>query len=191
MYLWRNPPPNSSYPLPPDVDDMDSTEPYAAVYGANAQQLFEKPNSQRIPLSEERRAMNKTGLYRYSSSGRPRGSSSLNDMRSGPLPPPYQSQGPIGTSNTSRLHGSSKLSRPLASLSPTPPGQQPHAVQATRKRTIVHHRRESSRGARTREIIIAKRPYRNTPLSRSRTTLNSPAWIQEVVVNKGGGEIAL
>ncbi|KAJ2676651.1 hypothetical protein IWW42_000526 [Coemansia sp. RSA 1085] len=175
MYLWRNPPPNSSYPLPPDIDDMDNcaTEPYATMYGSNAQRPAEKPNSQRMPLSEERQTIAKTGGYRYGSSGGPRGSSSLNDMRAGPLPPPYQSQGPIDANSTSRLHGSSKLSRPLASFSPLPPGQQPQAAQVTRKRTIAHHRRESSRGARTREIIIAKRPYRTTPLSKSGSLLRS------------------
>ncbi|KAJ2453294.1 hypothetical protein EV183_002351 [Coemansia sp. RSA 2336] len=175
MYLWRNPPPNSSYPLPPGIDDMENcaTEPYAAMYGSNAQRLFEKPNSQHAPLSEGRQAVAKMGAYRRGAGSGPRGSSSLNDMRSVPLPPPYQSQRPVDANSTSRLHGSSKLSRPLASLSPPPlPGKQAQAAQATRKRTIAHHRRESSRGARTREIIIAKRPYRTTPLSNSGSLLH-------------------
>ncbi|KAJ2306779.1 hypothetical protein IWW54_004628, partial [Coemansia sp. RSA 2705] len=87
MYLWRNPPPNSSYPLPPD------DAPFVGTFEAEAKRSATQ-----------------------SSTG----------------PPVYQRQRSV-------------------SAAPRPPPQ-PRVRRGT-----SHHRRESSRGARTREIILAGR----------------------------------
>ncbi|KAJ2498586.1 hypothetical protein GGH96_004196 [Coemansia sp. RSA 1972] len=127
VYLWRNPPPNSSYPLPPDVEDTQA-----------------KRSGSGTPASAEafdEQTSNKSHMLR--------GASSLNNMQV----PLY-----VSRSANTRIHGLSKLSQSVAPLSPSP---KPPPKPNTRRRPS-HHRRESSRGVRTREIILANRGMRRT-----------------------------
>ncbi|KAJ2150289.1 hypothetical protein J3F82_004071, partial [Coemansia sp. RSA 637] len=141
VYLWRNPPPNSSYPLPPDVEDAnevlkrsDSVTPPSDGASTMPKDEFDvRAGTQNVHVL--------------------RGASSLNNMQ-GPSYVRHWST----KAHTTRIHGLSKLSQPIAPLSPLP---KIPAKPNTRRRPS-HHRRESSRGVRTREMILANRGIRRT-----------------------------
>ncbi|KAJ1857589.1 hypothetical protein GGH12_000773 [Coemansia sp. RSA 1822] len=162
MYLWRNPPPNSSYPLPPDMDDSASN---AHEFGYEAQML--KQRDLFTPANAEYgasvRPKNELGWHaRDEKSHVLRGASSLNNICAQSTGrerarPPYLSH---RSTKATRIHGLSKLSQPIAPQSPSPKMQPKVSVQT--RRGPSHHRRESSRGVRTREMILANRGIRRT-----------------------------
>ncbi|KAJ2826967.1 hypothetical protein FBU31_003297 [Coemansia sp. 'formosensis'] len=166
VYLWRNPPPNSSYPLPPDNVGMEKDydvgsliSPYAGL--ARGDSLV-KP---------ELRVLNRLGW----------GSPQSPQYSFGPSDPSMR-QDAYGRAPISRRTGSllasnrdsggsaawqsgSMWRQPSASDSRSVynrPPPLPTKVLLTgnkiAKRAVGgHHRRESSRGVRTREIILAGR----------------------------------
>ncbi|KAJ1643080.1 hypothetical protein LPJ64_005108 [Coemansia asiatica] len=125
MYLWRNPPPNSSYPLPPP-EQMGP-----GGFGADA---LEKPSI--MALSQIA-----TPDGYADGPGRP---------WSRHTQPPEQQQ--------QRQQKHHNRLQPGRSASFLLPGQLLRASEnRVVKRMRTHHRRESSRGVRTREIILAGR----------------------------------
>ncbi|KAJ2446834.1 hypothetical protein GGF42_005589, partial [Coemansia sp. RSA 2424] len=132
VYLWRNPPPHSSYPLPPDGhEDYDAASlvsPYAGPTTGCGDSLVGKPPTLRaMHVGSPQHHM--FGVDPYS-------------------PPPAAVVAARRTG--SLLQGARALVQPTAATS----------TNRVAKRVVGssgghQHRRESSRGARTREIILA------------------------------------
>ncbi|KAJ2238765.1 hypothetical protein GGI13_008245, partial [Coemansia sp. RSA 455] len=171
VYLWRNPPPNSSYPLPPDDVGMEKeytgsmASPYAGPVRSDS---LAKP---------ELRLLNRLGWggpqspqYAFGSSDAsmrqdPYGRMPMSRRTGSLLPANRDSGGSAPWQSLSIWRQPSTADSRSAYTRPPPvPTRVVPAGNKVGKRVITgHHRRESSRGVRTREIILAGR---NKPAGR-------------------------
>ncbi|KAJ2413062.1 hypothetical protein GGI10_003299, partial [Coemansia sp. RSA 2530] len=166
VYLWRNPPPNSSYPLPPENVGMEKeydtgsmVSPYAGPVRSDSLAKPELrmlnrlgwggPQSPQYALGSSDSSMRQDAYGRVSMSRRT-GSLLASNRDSG---------GSAAWQSLSMQRQSSAAdSRPAYARPPPLANKVLTTGNKIGKRAIGgHHRRESSRGVRTREIILAGR----------------------------------
>ncbi|KAJ2706257.1 hypothetical protein FB645_001773 [Coemansia sp. IMI 203386] len=138
VYLWRNPPPNSSYPLPPEQTGPSGygVDIVSNAYGLpTSSEVLEKPSISAL------RHISTPEAY-ADSRGRPMWNSRKNTA----------SFGSAAARSWSRMPWPPQ--QPGRSASFLSPGQLRASENRVVKRVKGHHHRECSRGARTREIIL-------------------------------------
>ncbi|KAI7821791.1 hypothetical protein BX661DRAFT_187950 [Kickxella alabastrina] len=153
VYLWRNPPPNSAYPLPPDSMDFDDED----------KNLFTQPllmnhayDTSTHPVSQANPGA--SALHRLSGGGGGGGRSYTADFDSHRAHdrPPWQNI-PAASPRSRSIARPPPLPLPMSSSLLVSPHSRPLSSSRVAKRSAGNHRRESSRGVRTREIILANR----------------------------------
>ncbi|KAJ2083772.1 hypothetical protein H4R24_000543 [Coemansia sp. RSA 988] len=181
VYLWRNPPPNSSYPLPPNMDGVDACNQQHPITGTTYDTSEPTTSGKEAPLymispdafSPESNFRAGTG-----SRGKPlqtlRGTSSYDDIsaqEASRRPPPYPNRVPVSAGvigTKSNVYGARRNPQ-IAAAPPSSPQSFAATASAAAlaksngrhaKRLHGYHQRESSRGARTREIILSGRNAR-------------------------------
>ncbi|KAJ2615441.1 hypothetical protein H4S08_001245 [Coemansia sp. RSA 1365] len=176
IYLWRNPPPNSSYPLPPDADEVNPQHPVTGTMYNISEKAVPDKDVSHDAISPD--AFSSASNYRAEAGmqGKTlrmlRDTSSFGDISAratNSRPPPYLNRAMLSvgeistTSNGYDIHGKPQA----AAAPPSLPNSSAVTAAATttllkpngrnNKRLHSHHQRESSRGARTREIILSGR----------------------------------
>ncbi|KAJ1885351.1 hypothetical protein LPJ66_010160, partial [Kickxella alabastrina] len=153
VYLWRNPPPNSAYPLPPDSMDFDDED----------KNLFTQPllmnhayDTSTHPVLQANPGA--SALHRLSGGGGGGGRSYTADFdsRRAHNRPPWQNISAARPRSRS-IARPPPLPLPISSSLLVSPHSRPLSSSRVAKRSAGNHRRESSRGVRTREIILANR----------------------------------
>ncbi|KAJ2492797.1 hypothetical protein IWW37_001095 [Coemansia sp. RSA 2050] len=166
VYLWRNPPPNSSYPLPPDNVGMEKEydtgsmiSPYAGPVRCDSLAKPELRMLNRLgwggPQSPQYAFGSSDSSFRQDAHGR-----ASMSRRTGSLLASNRDSGGSATWQPLSMQRQSSTadSRPAYVRPPPLSNKVLTAGNRIGKRaTTGHHRRESSRGVRTREIILAGR----------------------------------
>ncbi|KAJ2001591.1 hypothetical protein GGI04_003676 [Coemansia thaxteri] len=157
VYLWRNPPPNSSYPQPPpdssDVE-MEAEKDYESFFSP-----YDAGRLGSVAGRADLRHLARMGMGHDEPVLPPPMPTWPRSGRTSSLPPGCRDSS--GSAWLSLLGRQASAADSAAAASghrlALTPAQQQLARNKVAKRTFSHHRRESSRGVRTREIILSGR----------------------------------